>query len=182
MMNSPGILHAFLDHLTTAIARYICYQIDAGAQIVQLFDSWSHHLSPEQFDEFSMPYSEKVMSLVRQTHPGTPLIFHANGGVGKLAAIQKTSADVVGIDWNTSMAEARKEMPTQVLQGNVDPMVLFGTEEAIAKEVKACMEAAGSQRHILNVGHGVVQGTPEESVKHFVKLARESGVREPALA
>ena len=180
MMNEPAILHAFLDHLTDALSRYVCYQIDSGAQIVQLFDSWSHHLSPSQFQEFSLPYAQRVIDTVRQTHPHTPLIFHANGGVGKLAAMGGCTADVLGLDWNTDMSEARATYPDRVLQGNVDPMVLFGTEEAIRRDVEACTQAAGPRRHILNVGHGVVQGTPEENVALFVKLARESGV--PAMA
>ena len=86
-----------------------------------------------------------------------------------------STADVVGLDWNTSMAEARAAAGAdRTLQGNVDPMVLFGPEEKIREEVEACLEAAGRRRHILGVGHGVVQGTPEENVGLFVKLARES--------
>ena len=179
-MNEPTVLHAFLDHLTSAIAQYVRYQIDSGAQVVQLFDSWSHHLSPEQFKIFSLPYAQRVIDQVRQTHPDVPLIFHANGGVGKLNAMQSCNADVLGIDWNTDMAEARAAFPDRTIQGNVDPMALFGTEDTIKKAVQQCMDAGGPQHHILNVGHGVVQGTPEENVELFVKLARESGV--PAMA
>ena len=181
MMNDPAILHAMLDNLTAALTRYVCYQIDAGAQVVQLFDSWAHHLSPEQFQEFSLPYAQRVIDGVRAVHPTVPLIFHANGGVGKLDAMAACSADVLGLDWNTDMAEARAAYPSRVTQGNVDPMVLFGTEECIRQSVSACLKAAGPQHHILNVGHGVVQGTPEENVKLFVQLARESAAT-PALA
>lgn len=80
MFNQPEVLHAFLDHLTTALITYCCYQIEAGAQVVQLFDSWAHHLSPEQFAEFSLPYANRVIEGVRARHPEVPLIFHANGG------------------------------------------------------------------------------------------------------
>jgi uroporphyrinogen decarboxylase len=181
MMNEPEVLHALLDTLADGLAVYASYQIKSGAQVVQLFDSWAHHLSPSQFAEFSMPYAQRVIDAVRQQHPDIPLIFHANGGVGKLAALAPCTADVLGLDWSTDMEEARAVYPERVLQGNVDPMVLFGDEGTIAAEVAACMAAAGPSRHILNVGHGVVQGTPEENVKHFVHLARSSA-RAPALA
>jgi uroporphyrinogen decarboxylase len=181
MMNQPEVLRAMLEHLTEALTVYVRYQIEAGAQIVQLFDSWAHHLSPKQFREFSLPYAQKIIADVRTSHPDTPLIFHANGGVGKLAALQSCTADVIGLDWSTDMHEARSELPGKVLQGNVDPMVLFGTEEKIRGAVEECMAAGGDEHHILNVGHGVVQGTPEENVKLFVQLARES-TRQPALA
>lgn len=80
MMRNPEILHALLAHLADALAVYVCYQIEAGAQVVQLFDSWAHHLSPAQFAEFSAPYAQRVIDTVKQRHPNTPLIFHANGG------------------------------------------------------------------------------------------------------
>lgn len=181
MMNRPELLHAVLDKLATALTTYVRYQIDSGAQIVQLFDSWAHHLSPAQFREFSLPYSERIIAEVRKTNPDTPLIFHANGGVGKLADVRGTAADVIGLDWNTSLAEARAECPDRVLQGNVDPMALFGTEESIRAAVGECLATGGGEKHILNVGHGVVQGTPEENVALFVQLARESA-RTPELA
>lgn len=79
-MNNPAILHALLSHLTINIADYVCYQIEAGAQVVQLFDSWAHHLNPSQFATFSLPYAEEVIQRVRERHPDTPLILHANGG------------------------------------------------------------------------------------------------------
>ncbi len=80
MMRNPEILHALLAHLTDALAEYVCYQIESGAQVVQLFDSWAHHLSPGQFEEFSMPYAQRVIDAVKAKYPDTPLIFHANGG------------------------------------------------------------------------------------------------------
>lgn len=80
MLQQPEVLHALLSHLADALITYVCYQIDAGAQVVQLFDSWAHHLSPDQFAEFSLPYAERVMKGVRKVHPNVPLMFHMNGG------------------------------------------------------------------------------------------------------
>jgi len=177
MQHNPEVLHAFLQHLTDMLVTYICHQIDSGAQIVQLFDSWAHHLSPQQFREFSWPYAEELIARVKAARPNVPLIFHANGGTGKLhiVADRKHQDVVVGLDWATDMREAREQLGEQtVLQGNVDPMVLFGPEEAIRKAVEESIRDAGGRRHILNVGHGVIQGTPEHSVKLFCQVARES--------
>jgi len=183
MRRDPATLHAFLSHLADAISTYCIYQIDAGAQIVQLFDSWAHHLAPDQYAEFSAPYSERVIAAVNAARPGVPLILHANGGTGKLGLMAGTAAQVVGLDWSTSMADARTALGARrVVAGNVDPMELFGGEGAIEKAVERAVReaAAGSEterdgivRHILNVGHGVAQGTPEAAVGTFCRLARE---------
>ena len=176
MLDSPDILHAFLSHLAEALANYAIYQIDAGAQVVQLFDSWAHHLSPEQFEEFSLPYAEKVIEMVRAERPGVPLILHCNGGTGKHSSMAGSRADVLGLDWACSMSEAREVFgPDRTLQGNVDPMILFGGEQDIRMAVQRCLKEAGPRCHILNVGHGVIEGTPEENVGLFCQLARESG-------
>ena len=201
-------------------------------QVVQLFDSWAHHLTPEQSAEFSMPYAERIIAAVRAKYPHVPLIFHANGGAGKHAQLAACSADVIGLDWECTMAGARQAMgagrtlqvrgggaggvgvqgsglhrhgrpalpalpasltnlspsPCQPCQpnqpgppashpppqGNVDPMVLFGPEAEIREAVTRCLVEAGPHHHILNVGHGVIEGTPEESVGLFCELARQS--------
>ncbi|EFN58717.1 hypothetical protein CHLNCDRAFT_140365 [Chlorella variabilis] len=175
MYGSPQVLHALLDHLTEALIVYVGYQIEAGAQVVQLFDSWAHHLTPEQSAEFSMPYAERIIAAVRAKYPHVPLIFHANGGAGKHAQLAACSADVIGLDWECTMAGARQAMGAgRTLQGNVDPMVLFGPEAAIREAVTRCLVEAGPHHHILNVGHGVIEGTPEESVGLFCELARQS--------
>jgi uroporphyrinogen decarboxylase len=184
MLKSPEILHAFLAHLAEALAEYAVYQIDSGAHVVQLFDSWAHHLSPEQFAEFSLPYAEQVMASVRARRPHVPLILHCNGGTGKHHVMARSSADVLGLDWACTMAAARGEFGgDRVLQGNVDPMILFGNEGEIRDAVERCLVEGGPRRHILNVGHGVIEGTPEENVGLFCDLARKSAeVHEKQLA
>eukprot|EP00884_Botryococcus_braunii_P021085 jgi/Botrbrau1/7660/Bobra.0159s0102.1 len=175
MFREPALLKAVLDHITEAMIRYAIHQIDCGAQVVQLFDSWAHHLSPAQYAEFSLPYANRVMTAVRAARPQAPLIFHANGGTGKLELIGGCAADVVGLDWQTEMGAAREILGSDIrVQGNVDPMVLFGTEETVREAVATCCRRAGPKGHILNVGHGVQQGTPEENVGLFCQLARES--------
>lgn len=80
MFHNPSILHALLDHLTNNLIVYVKYQIESGAQIIQLFDSWAHHLSPEQFKIFSLPYAEKIFNEIKKSYPHIPLIFYMNGG------------------------------------------------------------------------------------------------------
>jgi len=175
MIQDPSLLHMYLAHLADALAVYACHQIDCGAHVVQLFDSWAHHLSPQQFAEFSMPYSERVIAKVKAKYPDTPLIYHANGGVGKLELMKGSAADVLGLDWNTSMKDARRILGShRVIQGNIDPMYLFASEERIREEVSNNVAEAGKGNHILNVGHGVIQGTPEQSVAVFCDAARGS--------
>lgn len=176
MLREPEVLLAFLDHLTEALVTYVGYQIESGAQVIQLFDSWAHHLSPTQFSKFSLPFAEKLTQRVRQSYPDTPIIFHANGGTGKLNLLKEgCSANVIGLDWSSEIGRARSILGEEtVIQGNVDPMVLFGPEEAIREAVEQCIAGAGRRHHILNVGHGVIQGTPEEAVGLFCQLARES--------
>lgn len=174
MTHAPHVLHALLAHLADALGVYAVHQADSGAQVIQLFDSWAHHLSPAQFKEFSLPYAERIISHMRVYHPHVPLIFHANGSAGKEHLVAECSADVMGLDWATDIGETRKRFgPKRVLQGNVDPQVLFGPETAIRAAVSDCIAAAG-RHHILNVGHGVAQGTPEANVALFCDLARAS--------
>lgn len=120
-------------------------------------------------------FSSQIIANVKARYPSTPLIFHANGGTGKLDLIKSSKADVIGIDWATDMAQARSLFGAgTTIQGNVDPMILFGTEEVIRREVNKCIVAGGKNRFILNVGHGVAQGTPEENVGLMVRCAHES--------
>lgn len=171
MMKNPAVLHALLSHLTSNIADYVCYQIESGAQVVQLFDSWAHHLNPSQFATFSLPYAEEVIKRVRTRHPDTPIIFHANGGTGKHHLMGQSTANVIGLDWRCDIAHARKTLGERTVQGNVDPTVLLGPREGIQQAVEECMQAAGPTGHILNVGDGVTPNIPEENVAYFVHLA-----------
>ena len=100
---------------------------------------------------------------------------HSDAGTGKLHQIKDMAADVIGLDWNTEMTTARETLGPVKVQGNVDPMVLFAPEQEIRSVVQRCLQDAGKTGHILNVGHGVAQGTPEENVGLFCQLARESG-------
>ncbi|KAJ8902853.1 hypothetical protein NDN08_006173 [Rhodosorus marinus] len=179
LFSQPDVAHQLLDTLADVISKYIIYQIEQGAQVVQLFDSWAHHLSPEQYEKFSLPYTAKVVTTVKawlsETGRSVPLIFFANGCGGKLELIKHAlqgKVDVIQVDWSVNIADARERLgPEFVIQGNVDPLTLLGAETVIKDTVTKCCEDAG-RRHILNLGHGVVQGTPESAVDLFCQTAR----------
>ena len=136
MRQTPDLLHRFLKHLTECLITYVRYQIASGdqasrealmkrefmfcegAQVVQLFDSWAHHLSPDQFQEFSLPYVEEIIQAVKAHHPEVPLIFHMNGGTGKLGMMDQCSADIIGLDWQTDTKTARDILGNRTVQVN----------------------------------------------------------------
>lgn len=182
MYEKPDVVNEFLRRIATSITSYAAFQVNSGAQCIQLFDSWAHCLSPEQWRRFAAPYVQQVARGVRAACPGVPLIYFANGGSSYLhdqvEALQG-SVDVLGVDGRTRMAEAARviEGSGLVLQGNVDPFVLrHGSEAEVRDAVRRTIdEAGGPGRHILNLGHGVLQQTPEENVLHFVEEAQTYG-------
>ncbi|KAK6932936.1 Uroporphyrinogen decarboxylase (URO-D) [Dillenia turbinata] len=171
--SQPNILHALLQKFTTSMAKYIQYQADCGAQAVQIFDSWATELSPVDFEEFSLPYLKQIVDIVKQTHPNLPLILYASGSGGLLERLPLTGVDVVSLDWTVDMAEGRRRLgPNIAVQGNIDPGVLFGSKDFITNRIKDTVRKAGKVKHILNLGHGIVVGTPEENVAHFFEVAK----------
>ena len=174
MFNDPAVLHALLDHISDALVEYCSYQIQSGAQVMQLFDSWAHHLTPEQFQAFSLDYAEKVIRELKKRHPDTPVLFYVNGCGGKLGMLKSCTADVVAVDWGVTIKETREALGEQrTIQGNVDPMVLFGTEDEIVSAVDRCVAEGLGQHHIVNVGNGVIVGTPEEAVGVLIDRVKE---------
>jgi len=175
MMQSPEVLHAALERVSVAIGEYACHQIECGAQFVQFFESWAHHLGPSQFSEFAKPYADKAMRYVKQRYPDVPVAYFANGGSSYLELQRDMACDVLSLDWAVDLSVARDILgPEQTVQGNIDPTVLFGSEAQITASVRECVRKAGGRGHILNLGHGVMQGTPEESVAAFVRAAKEA--------
>ncbi|KAH6788096.1 Uroporphyrinogen decarboxylase [Perilla frutescens var. hirtella] len=171
--SEPKVLHALLQKFATSMAKYIQYQADHGAQAVQIFDSWATELSPVDFEEFSLPYLKQIVDTVKRTHPTLPLILYASGSGGLIERLPLTGVDVVSLDWTVDMAEGRRRLgPNVAVQGNVDPGVLFGTKEFITERIKDTVRKAGKGKHILNLGHGIVVGTPEENVAHFFEVAK----------
>jgi len=172
--SEPEMLHQFLGKLAQAIAIYVRYQIDCGAQVVQMFDSWAGELSPEDYQTFALPYQQEVVKQVKATHPDTPLILYISGSGGILELMGQSGVDIVSVDWTVDMAVARQRLGQQMkVQGNVDPGVLFGSHDFIRDRILNTIKKAGNQGHILNLGHGVLVGTPEENVRFFFETAKQ---------
>jgi uroporphyrinogen decarboxylase len=173
--SEPAMLHQLLSKLAEAIATYVCYQIDCGAQVVQMFDSWAGELSPQDYETFALPYQQQVVRQVKQTHPDTPLILYISGSAGVLERMGKSGVDIISVDWTVDMAEARQRLGKEMkVQGNVDPGVLFGSQEFIRDRILDTIRKAGDRGHILNLGHGVLVGTPEDNVRFFFETAKQA--------
>ena len=130
--SEPTMLHQFLGKIADAIAVYVSYQIDCGAQVGQMFDSWAGQLSPQDFETFALPYQQRVVQQVKQTHPDTPLILYINGSAGILERMALAGVDIVSVDWTVDLAEARTRLGANIgVQKNLDPCVLFGSKEFI---------------------------------------------------
>jgi uroporphyrinogen decarboxylase len=183
MFSEPKAAHALLDKLARTQAAYLEAQVAAGAQAVQLFDSWAGILSPRDFREFALRYAVQVIESLRSSPTwadgGVPIIYFVNGCAPYLDDYASSGADVLGIDWRIDMAEAVKRLPDDVaLQGNMDPTCLFGPPELIRERVKEVLDAVGDRPgHIFNTGHGVQPKTNPEHVRAMVEAVRELSVR-----
>ena len=172
--SDPQILHQLLAKLADQIAVYARYQIDCGAQVIQLFDSWAGQLSPQDYDTFALPYQQRVFRQIKQTHPDTPLILLVTGSAGLLERMAKSGADILTIDWTVDMADARARLGKDMkVQGNLDPGVLFGSKEFIRDRILDTIRKAGNRGHILNLGHGILPNTPEENAAYFFETAKQ---------
>lgn len=160
----------FLDKLAEMIGQYACHQIECGAQVIQVFESWAHQLSPAWFEAYAKPAAQQAIKYIKQKHPDVPVIYFANGGSSYLELQRDMGADMIAVDWSVDMATAREILGKDVpISGNIDPTILFGTKEQIEQAVRDCIDKAGGPgKHLLNLGHGVMQGTPEEAVGWLV--------------
>ena len=173
--NEPAMLHQFLSKIADGIATYVKYQIDCGAQVVQLFDSWAGQLCPQDYETFALPYQQQVVRQVKETHPDTPLILYISGSAGVLERMGRSGVDIISVDWTVDMAEARQRLGREMkVQGNIDPGVLFGSHDLIRDRIIDTIKKAGNRGHILNLGHGVLVGTPEDNVRFFFETAKQS--------
>ncbi|GFH48755.1 uroporphyrinogen III decarboxylase [Chaetoceros tenuissimus] len=160
----------FIDKLAVMIGNYGCHQIECGAQVIQVFESWAHQLSPKGFEQFAKPAAQKAIKIMKEKYPDVPVIYFANGGSSFLELQRDMGCDMIAVDWAVDMAEARDILgPDVAISGNLDPTILFGTKEQIEQAVRDCIDKAGGPgKHLLNLGHGVMQGTPEEAVGWLV--------------
>ena len=169
----PKLLHKLLDHFAKSIGEYLKFQIQSGAQVVQIFDSWAGQLSPQDYDIFAGPYQKKVVDIVKKEYPDTPIILYISGSAGVIERMAKTGIDIISLDWTIDIGEACKRIPNNIgIQGNVDPGILFGDEKSIKARIDETFSKAGVRKYILNLGHGILPGTPEENAKTFFEYGK----------
>jgi len=157
------LLRAFAD----VTREYLQFQVDSGADVVQLFDTYAGALTPADYREFLLPLHREILADV-----DAPSIVFVRRMNGRLDLLAESGADVVGLDWTVDMARARDQLDTPV-QGNLDPSYLYGDPAFVREQTREVIEKAGPAGHILNLGHGVDRDTPVESVRAFVETAKE---------
>jgi uroporphyrinogen decarboxylase len=169
----PQLLRSLLDKLCEMVVGYLNAQIEAGAQAVQLFDTWAGLLSPADYREWILPYHRQIAE--RVDREGAPLILYVKNGAHVLDAIVEAGTDVVSLDWRVDLRDAAERFGQQVsLQGNLDPCALSAPRERIFQMVRElCAAAKPARGHILNLGHGCLPGTPVEGVRAFTDAVRE---------
>jgi uroporphyrinogen decarboxylase len=182
MYCEPETVHNLLDRLADTIILYLNAQIEAGAQVVQLFDTWAGELSTADYEEFALPYQQKVFESIHRGPGGMtiPAILYINGCSHILEKMVESGANALSIDWRIDLAEARRRVGAKVaLQGNLDPCELLGTPETITQSVREILKKGGADGHIMNLGHGILPMTPVENARAFVEAAK-AGIKEVA--
>ena len=171
MYSDPLTFHALLDKISDTIILYLNAQIEAGAQLIQLFDSWAGELSPNDYSEFALPYERKIFEAINSN--AIPTIMYINGSGTYLEQMATCGAGVLSIDWRVNLSDARARVGAQLtLQGNLDPCVLLSTPEIVSQRARELITMGGGQRHILNLGHGILPMTPVENARAFVEAAK----------
>ena len=183
----PDLMHRILEVNADAVTQYLNAQVEAGAQALMLFDSWGGTLSNAAYAAFSLPYMQRVIAGLKREHDGrrVPVIMFTKGGGQWLEQMAGAGCDALGLDWTTDLALARQRVGARVaLQGNLDPMVLLTSPEAVAQEAKRILAEYGQgSGHVFNLGHGISQHTPPENVEVLVRTVREaSAAYHPASA
>jgi uroporphyrinogen decarboxylase len=175
--NNPKLAHSLLEKLSVAIAKYLSAKIEAGANAVQIFDTWAGILSQNDYQEFSLRYVEKIISEIRRVNE--PIIYFPKGVHSNLDVVADCGTDVIGLDWTMNMNKVRKITADKVaLQGNLDPTVLYGNEEVIEKKALEIMKSYGKgNAHIFNLGHGILPDVDPLKAKFLVDFVKNNSAR-----
>jgi uroporphyrinogen decarboxylase len=161
---------ALMEKLTQTITAYLRAQVAAGAQVVQLFDTWAGVLAPADYEELVLPYVTRIVTELRAS---VPVIYFINGGGPLLDPMRRTGADVIGLDWRVDLGAARALLgPEVAVQGNLDPVLLFAPPAVIAAHVGAILAAGGGRGHVFNLGHGILPETPIAGVEAMIAAVR----------
>ncbi len=165
-----------MEKLITVLVDYAAQQVEAGADVIQVFDSWVGALSPTDYRQYVLAPTKELIRRIQAL--GVPVIYFGVDTASLLPAMRETGADVLGLDWRTPLDQAWRTLNHAVaVQGNLDPITLFAPEKVIeARVAEILAQAAGRPGHIFNLGHGIVPGTPVENVIHVVNWIKRSAV------
>ncbi|MDX1524455.1 MAG: uroporphyrinogen decarboxylase family protein, partial [Anaerolineae bacterium] len=169
MYQEPATWHRLMEKLATVISDYLQAQVAAGAQALQLFDSWVGALSPVDYQTYVQPYSRQVIEMVK-AGTNVPVIHFGTGTAGILPQLKAAGGDVIGVDWRVDLAEAWARLGDDVaVQGNLDPLVLFGPVAEIERQTARILDSVRDRPgHIFNLGHGILKQTPVENVAALI--------------
>jgi len=175
MYTDPGAWHALMSRIARALSRYLNAQVEAGAQAVQIFDSWVGALSPDDYREYVLPHTREV---VRNVKPGVPVIHFGTGTAALLELMKEAGGDVIGLDWRVRLDEAWARLGDVAVQGNFDSIALFTNPAIVRHRARQILEQAGGRPgHIFNLGHGILPETPVENVLALVEAVHELSQR-----
>jgi uroporphyrinogen decarboxylase len=169
MYDDAGAWHEMMSLISRALVKYLNAQIAAGAQAVQLFDSWVGCLSPDDYREFVLPHTQSV---IRGVTPGVPVIHFGTGTAALLELMREAGGDVIGLDWRVRLDEGWQRVGHDVaVMGNLDPVTLFAKRDVLREQARRILEQAGGRPgHIFNLGHGILPETPVENVIALVEM------------
>lgn len=170
MAEEPKLVHQWLDVLAKAMGDYLEAQVSAGADAVQVFDTWASQLSPQDFEKFALPYARQVISAVP-----APCVYYVNGVAGLFEELGAVGAQAISVDWRVSLKEVRSRLsPVIAIQGNLDPYCLLRSRQEIRDSVfRMCDDYGRGPGHIVNLGHGIVPSVPEEGVEWMISAVQE---------
>lgn len=168
LYTDPQLSHRLLDMITQSTINYLKGQVKAGADIIQIFDSWAGILGPRQYEEFSLKHISQICDAITEV----PKIVFAKGAFFAREKMNSLSCNVVGLDWNMDVTESRRLLPSKVLQGNLDPCALYGTLAQVKAETISMLQSFGGTKHIANLGHGLYPDTEVDKVKCFIDTVK----------
>jgi uroporphyrinogen decarboxylase len=175
MYDDSGAWHAMMSLISRALVRYLNAQIAAGAQAVQLFDSWVGCLSPQDYREYVLPHTR---SIIENITPNVPVLHFGTGTATLLELMREAGGDVIGLDWRVDLRDAWERLGDVAVMGNLDPVALFANQDFIRAQAKRILESAGNRPgHIFNLGHGILPETPVENVIALVDAVHEMSHR-----
>jgi uroporphyrinogen decarboxylase len=167
----PATLRALLDKLATTVIAYLKFQIESGAQVVQLFDTWAGELTRRDYDAFAKPVVQRIFSELGNS---VPRILYVNGCANILESMADTGAEVLSIDWRLPIAEAIARVGKRVaIQGNLDPCTLLGTTVNLTQTAEDILKQTGPTGHIFNLGHGILPSTPVENARALIEFVKD---------